>query len=199
MPELQVTAAISDPGEAIAPTVGLAVPLPNIVVSENQTSVVWPSDVYIHDGVKLEDTEVTAENNDELQTYPAFPGDLGVAPPVRPSLGDGLYVCHTAKFDCIQFFTDTVGVGDYLVRMSYFDGMNWVAIPSFYGSGNDTNHFKSSGYRWVSFNRPSDWGTFLVDGKFRYIVHAEIYQVSSGDTGISVIPRLKSAVLGIWA
>jgi len=156
--------------------------------------VVAPSDVYIHDGVNLVDTDVTAENNDDDLTYQACPGDLEDTIPHVPSLGDGLYVCHTAKFDCIQYYVNTAGVGTYTIRASYFNGTAWVAIPTFYSDGDNTNSFKNTGYRWISFVRPADWALFEVDGKDRYILHNEISVIST----MTTIPLLRTATLGIW-
>lgn len=186
MTEVNLAYNVSDPGEALLAGEDLVIPVPTIGVASAQTTVAMPSDVYIHDGVNLIDTDVTAENNDDLQTYQACP--------TGPSLGDGLYVCHTAKFDCIQFYISTAGVGTYTFRASYFNGAAWVAIPSFYADGDDTGSFKVTGYRWVQFNRPADWALFEIDSKDRYILHMEINSITS----MTTVPLLRTAVLGIW-
>lgn len=121
-------------------------------------------------------------------------GDVPAMPGV-PAVGDGLYIGDASPFSIILVYQAKSGEGSWTITWKYYNtSAEWVAIPTFVATGNETGNWMYSGWRWIQFEIPLDWQVFSIDGSSLYWVKAEVTAYSS----VTRIPVLSWIQVGDW-
>ena len=111
------------------------------------------------------DTDETAETNS------AVINDMHLLPSPG-ALGDGFYIGSLNPFDWLCLNIGTAGAGVWTIAWKYWDGLTWTAL-TLIGLKDQTAHFRTTGKKWVTFQRPGDWALNVISALNLYWVKGE--------------------------
>lgn len=104
-----------------------------------------------------------------------------VAPlPAVPAVDDACYFGHATKtFQRLDVNGTTQGAGTWTVVWEYWNGSSWASL----GATDGTSGFTAAtGWQSVTWTKPTDWATCLVDGSLGYWIRARVSAYTSVTT-----------------
>jgi len=168
---------------AVGSSIPLPISAPSVTLTEAVASSPLPVDGFVaHVQVPLADTDETAAANE------GTPDDMDLLPASLSGNGDGCYFGLATKYDWVVVKVSTAGTGSYHITWKYWNGSQFVTLPTFNDNKND---FKTAGTVRAQFSRPVDWAATAIAGITAYWIKAE---VDSGS--MSVQPKGQQAYIG---
>ena len=134
--------------------------------------VVSGAEAYVHTGSYTDET--TAAQN-------ATANDMTLLPAV-PAQNDAYYFGFDKLFDVMTLNIGTPGVGVWTITWEYWNGA-WTALSGV--TDGTTGFTAASGSHDVSFTRPGDWATTVVNAITKYWIRARV----SAYTSITTQPK----------
>jgi len=151
----------------------LAIPLPTIgkAAAKSDPAAVGGGVAHDDDGV---DTDETTETNS------AAADDMHLLPDPG-AVGDGFYFGLANPFDWLLLNIGVAGVGVWTITWKYWDGDTWEAL-TLIGAKDETANFRTTGKKWVHFERPGDWALKTIEALNLYWIKGEATAYSSMTT-----------------
>ena len=134
--------------------------------------VVSGAEAYVHTGSYTDET--TAAQN-------ATTNDMTLLPAV-PAQNDAYYFGFDKLFDVMTLNIGTPGAGVWTITWEYWNGA-WTALSGV--TDGTTGFTAASGSHDVSFTRPGDWATTVVNAITKYWIRARV----SAYTSITTQPK----------
>jgi hypothetical protein len=153
-PGLSLTAVEDHSGGGFAATPSLTVPAPAIAAASVLAAGLAVDGFVMHDETPT-DTDQTAQAND------AVANDMGLMPAALVANGDGCYFGLATPWDALNLNIGTAGAGTYTIAWKYWNGAAWSALTI---KSDETNHFKTTGFKSLVFTRPGDWAVKTIAG-----------------------------------
>jgi hypothetical protein len=113
----------------------------------------YPISGAVADDGGVQTDETIAANNDTAN-------DMTLLPAV-PAVNDAYYFAYGSTFGKIRLNQGTAGAGEWTIVWEYWNGTTWAGLSNV---NDETNGFRASGHKFITFDVPGDWATTTVAG-----------------------------------